>query len=160
MAKTALYPGSFDPPTYGHLNIIEKAAALFDTLLVGVFVNPCKGSSFFSLEERECFLRDITKPFKNVRIVSSRGLLSDFVGENKVDLIVRGLSGAAHFEREKKRACANYALGCVETVFLISDPRYESVSSSLVREIGHLGGDLSSFVPEAIAAKVADRLRK
>ncbi len=155
--KKALFPGTFDPPTVGHLNIIERASKLFDQVVVAVFVNINKDAQIFSIDERKSFLQQIAKPFSNVKIVSYSGLVADFVKENKIDVIIRGLRTSNNFDREVQLAHANKVLSGVETLFLPSDPHFRSISATLIREIGRFGGDLSQFVPKDIEPQVSNK---
>ncbi len=146
----AVYPGSFDPPTYGHLDVIERAARCFGELIVAVVVNPQKRNPMFSLEEREEMLRACVAHIHNVRVLHFRGLLADFVKEQKADVIVKGLRVVSDFESEMSTALMNRSLSDVDTMFLMSDQRYSFVSSSIVKEVFFLGGDVATLVPEPV----------
>ncbi|MBR6358482.1 MAG: pantetheine-phosphate adenylyltransferase [Lachnospiraceae bacterium] len=148
--KKGIYPGSFDPVTLGHLDIIMRASKLADELIVGVLVNKSK-QSLFTLDERVELLKRVTKDMPNVTIKSFDGLLVDFAEEEKADFIVRGLRAVTDFEYEIQLAHTNHRMRPeVDTVFLTTTLQYSFVSSSLVREIASYGGDISAFVPECI----------
>ncbi len=148
--KKGIYPGSFDPVTLGHLDIIMRASKLADELIVGVLVNKSK-QSLFTLDERVELLKRVTKEMPNVTIKSFDGLLVDFAEEEKADFIVRGLRAVTDFEYEIQLAHTNHRMRPeVDTVFLTTTLQYSFVSSSLVREIASYGGDISAFVPECI----------
>lgn len=152
--KHALFAGSFDPPTWGHLDIIKRAMLLCDTLSVGVAVNTAKEQGFLSHADRLELLQELTTDIRHVAIVPISGLVADYVKETKVDLLLRSLRSDKDLEREMAMAIANRQLAGVETLFLLSDPRYAHISSTLVREIAHFGGSLESFVPPAVARKI------
>ncbi len=148
--KKGIYPGSFDPVTLGHLDIIMRASKLADELIVGVLVNKSK-QSLFTLDERVELLKRVTKDMPNVTIKSFDGLLVDFAEEEKADFIVRGLRAVTDFEYEIQLAHTNHRMRPeVDTVFLTTTLQYSFVSSSLVREIASYGGDISAFVPQCI----------
>lgn len=146
----AIYPGSFDPPTNGHLDVIERAAACFGELIVAVVVNPQKRDPMFSLEEREAMLRECTARFPNVRVENFRGLLADYVKLCQANVIVKGLRVVSDFESEMSTALMNRALAHVDTFFLMSDQKYSFVSSSMVKEVFFLGGVVAPLVPDAV----------
>lgn len=146
----AIYPGSFDPPTNGHLDVVERAARCFDELIVAVVVNPQKHSPMFSLEEREAMLRDCVAHLANVRVEHFRGLLADYVKRSDADVIVKGLRVVSDFETEMSLAMMNRSLSAVDTFFLMSDPSFSFVSSSLVKEVFFLGGEVSTLVPTPV----------
>lgn len=152
--RTAVYPGSFDPVTYGHLDIISRAAAMFDELVVAVVRNPGK-NSLFSLEEREEMLRECLNGLHNVRTAVFSGLLVNFLRESGTGIVVRGLRSVADFENEMQMAAVNRTLlPGMETVFLAADSCRTFISSSAVREISALGGDVSAFVPVCVLKKL------
>ncbi len=153
----AVYPGSFDPPTNGHLDVIERAARCFDELVVAVVVNPQKRAPMFSLEEREAMLRECTQRLKNVRVEHFRGLLAGYVKAAQAAVIIKGLRVVSDFESEMSAALMNRALSDVDTLFLMSDQKYSFVSSSMVKEVFFLGGDVSGLVPEAVLQVMAKR---
>ena len=148
--KHAIYPGSFDPPTNGHLDVIYRAAAVFPILTVAVVVNPQKRGALFSLEERDEMLRACTAPYPNVRVAHFRGLLAGFVQETRADVIVKGLRVVSDFESEMAFAHMNRSLAGVDTMFLMADQAYSFVSSSLIKEVFLQGGDITKYVPEVV----------
>lgn len=153
----AIYPGSFDPVTYGHLDIIKRSADLFDELYVGVLNNTTK-SPLFSVEERVNMLKEATAEITNIKVVSFRGLLVDFVKEIEASVVVRGLRAITDFEYELQLAQTNHVLyPGVDTMFLTAKLEYSYLSSTIVREVASLGGDISKFVPEEIAKRMYDK---
>ena len=160
--KLAIYPGSFDPVTYGHLEIISRASKLFDKLVVLVSVNPTKPSAF-SIEERKELLLEVVKAegLTNVEIDSHEGLLIDYFNQRNADVIVKGLRALSDFEYEFQMAQANRKL-CykAETIFLTAKSENTYLSSSMVKQIAMFGGDVSDFVPECILDKITRRLKK
>ncbi|MBN2898260.1 MAG: pantetheine-phosphate adenylyltransferase [Clostridia bacterium] len=145
----AVYPGSFDPMTYGHLDIITRSANLFDEVVVAVLINSAK-SPLFPVDEKVALLKEATKDLKNVKIDSFEGLLVDFVERNGVDVIVKGLRAVSDFESELQMAAMNRKLNSVETVFMMTATEYSFLSSSLVKEVSRLGGDVSPLVPDHV----------
>jgi len=154
--KRAIYPGSFDPPTNGHLDVIERAASCFGEVIVAVVVNPQKRNPMFSLEEREAMLRDCVAGLPNVRVEHFRGLLADYV-KSTGDVIVKGLRVVSDFESEMSTALMNRSLSNVDTLFLMSDAKYSFVSSSMVKEVFFLGGDVAALVPEPVLAVMSKK---
>ena len=155
-----VYPGSFDPVTYGHLDVIRRSARLVDELIVGVLNNKAK-SPLFSAEERVRMLEEITKDMPNVRIVPFEGLLVDFARKLKADLVIRGLRAITDFEYELQMAQTNQKLEPgLETVFLTTSLEYSYLSSSTVKEVAAFGGDISRFVPEIVAEQIAEKMKK
>ena len=146
----AIYPGSFDPPTNGHLDVIERAAGVFNEVIVAVVVNPQKRNSMFSLEDRTAMLERCVAHLPNVRVAHFRGLLADYVKAQNADVIVKGLRVVSDFESEMSTALMNRSLANVDTLFLMSDAKYSFVSSSLVKEVFFLGGDVAPFVPDPV----------
>ena len=147
----AIYPGSFDPVTYGHMDIIERSHNRVDELIVGVLCNKAK-MPLFSVEERVKMLEEVTKDLKNVRIIPFDGLLVDFASRMEAGLIIRGLRAITDFEYELQMSQTNHKLEPnVETMFLTTSIEYSYLSSTTVKEIAAFGGDLSQFVPEAVA---------
>lgn len=146
----AIYPGSFDPLTNGHLDVIERAAGCFSELIVAIVVNPQKRNPMFTLAERERMLQACVAHVPNVRVDHFRGLLADYVRAHDADVIVKGLRVVSDFESEMSTALMNRSLSTVDTMFLMSDAKYSFVSSSLVKEVFFLGGDVSAFVPHAV----------
>ncbi|MFQ8603242.1 MAG: pantetheine-phosphate adenylyltransferase [Anaerovoracaceae bacterium] len=151
MKTKALYTGSFDPLTNGHFNIIERAAKLYDELTIGIIVNPSK-KSMFSLDERKRMIKETLKPLKNITVDCFSGLLADYVNDNEFNVVVRGLRAAMDFEYEIQMAQMNARLfnEKVETVFLMTDPKYSFISSSMVKEVHSLGGCIEGLVPDEI----------
>ncbi|MCR4780977.1 MAG: pantetheine-phosphate adenylyltransferase [Ruminiclostridium sp.] len=156
--KKAIYPGSFDPVTNGHLEIIKRASQMSDQLIVLISVNPMKKSSF-SVEERAAFLRKVCYDIPNVRVDSCSGLIVDYFREHDCDIIIKGLRAMSDFETEFQMAHVNKHL-CpkAETVFLCADSQSTYLSSSMVRQIAMFGGDISPFVPESIKDDITKRL--
>ncbi len=142
----AIYPGSFDPLTLGHVDVIERAARIFDHVLVAVVVNPQKREPLFSLDERKGMIVASLGHLANVEVGDFRGLLAHFVKAQRIDVIVKGLRVVSDFESEMSTALMNRSLSGVDTVFLPSDPHYAFVSSSLVKEVFFLGGEIDQFV--------------
>jgi len=158
--RTAIYPGSFDPVTLGHWDIIQRAEKLVDRLVVAVLHNPAKTSAF-SVEERVAMLRELVGDRPGVTVTSFHGLLVDFAKSQGAQFIVRGVRAFSDFEYEFQMALMNRKLAPeLETVFLMPKEKYSAVSSRLVREIGTMGGNLSELVPEALRERVAQRLTK
>jgi pantetheine-phosphate adenylyltransferase len=154
---TALCPGSFDPVTNGHLDIIERAARHFDTVIVAVISNPQKAQSLFTLEERQDMLHEVTAHLGNVKIEFFKGLLVDFAREHEANAIVKGLRAVSDFDYELQMAQMNQRLSGIDTFFLSTSPQYSFLSSSLVREVARFGGDVSSMVPKVVAERLAHR---
>ena len=146
----AIYPGSFDPPTNGHLDVIIRAAKIFSELTVAVVVNPQKREPMFTLDERKDMIRECVAHLPNVKVEHFRGLLADYAKEKKSDVIIKGLRVVSDFESEMSTALMNRALSDVDTMFLMSDQKYSFVSSSMVKEVFFLGGDVGALVPEAV----------
>ncbi|MCI6819865.1 MAG: pantetheine-phosphate adenylyltransferase [Clostridiales bacterium] len=161
MKTKALYTGSFDPLTNGHYNIIERAAKLYDELTVGIIVNPSK-KSMFTLEERELMIRETLKGLPNVKVGNFSGLLADYVNDNDFNVVVRGLRAAMDFEYEIQMAQMNDRLfnEKVETVFLMTEPEYSFISSSMMKEVHSLGGSIEGLVPDEILKHMNDKIRK
>ncbi len=157
---TALVPGSFDPVTFGHLDVIERVARFFDSVIVAVIRNPQKSASLFSLEEREEMLAEVTSHLHNIRIEYFSGLLVDFAREHGADTIVKGLRAVTDFDYELQMAQMNQTLSGIDTFFLATSPQYSFLSSSLVREVARFGGDVSSLVPAQVAARLIERFKE
>ncbi len=158
MAVTAVCPGSFDPVTFGHLDVIQRAAARFDQLIVACLRNDQK-IAMFDLDERVELLHAVTADLPNVEVAVFEGLLVEFCRERGVGVIVKGLRAVSDFEYELQMAQMNTRLGGVETLFLTTSPVYSFLSSSLVKEVARFGGDVSDFVPPVVADHLARRLR-
>jgi pantetheine-phosphate adenylyltransferase len=150
-------PGSFDPVTNGHLDVISRAAALHDEVVVAVLINITK-KSLFSTDERVDMLREITKNHGNVRVERFHGLLVNFCTANGINAIVKGLRAVSDFEYEMQMAQMNYRLAKVETLFVTTNPQYSFLSSSLVKEIAMYGGDVTGLVPETVLGRLQARL--
>lgn len=152
--KKAIYPGSFDPVTYGHLDIIKRAAKLSDELVVAVLNNSAK-QSLFSIDERVEMLTELTSDIPNILVMSFMGLTVDFADSIGCDVIIRGLRAVSDFEYELQIAQTNHVeRENIETVFLTTNLKYSYLSSTVVREFAAYGGDISKFVPESIADRV------
>ena len=154
----AVYPGSFDPVTYGHLDIIKRSAELVDELIVAVLVNRSK-TPLFSADERVNMLRDVTRNISNVRVESFSGLSVDFVEKCEARFIVRGLRAITDFEYELQMAQTNRVIKPeIDTIFLATNLDYAYVSSTTVKEVALFGGDISRFVPDVIAEKLKEKI--
>jgi pantetheine-phosphate adenylyltransferase len=147
--RRAVCPGSFDPITYGHLDIIERASRHFDEVIVAVLENRTK-SSLFTVAERISMITEVTKKYSNVRIDSWSGLLVEYCKSNDVQSIVKGLRAVSDFDYELQMAQVNLQGSGVETMFMATSPTHSFLSSSLVKELAHYGGDVSSMVPSSI----------
>lgn len=155
--RIGIYPGSFDPVTLGHLDIIVRAAKLVDQLIIGVLVNGAK-SPMFSMEERVELIRRVTNHIPNVTVEAYDGLLVEFAKEKQADILVRGLRAVTDFEYELQIAHANHKLHPdVETVFLTTSVEYSYLSSSVVREVASYGGDITQFVPQCIVKDIYNK---
>ena len=156
--RIEVYPGSFDPATLGHLDIIQRASRLFDKLIVAPMINGEKHSSF-TMEEKVDFLRRMTRDLPNVEVESFGGLLADYVKEKNACAIVKGLRAVSDFEYEFQMALANKKLNPdVDTVFLMTGQKYLFLSSTIVRDIARHGGDITGFVPEEIRDDIMKKL--
>jgi pantetheine-phosphate adenylyltransferase len=158
--KRAVCPGSFDPITYGHLDIIERAAQQFDHVVVAVLENRTK-ASMFTVAERIQMIGDVTKKYSNVSVDSWSGLLVDYCKSNEIQAIVKGLRAVTDFDYELQMAQVNLQGSGVETMFMATAPTHSFLSSSLVKELAHYNGDVSTMVPpsinEALKARVAGK---
>jgi pantetheine-phosphate adenylyltransferase len=152
-----VYPGSFDPVTNGHLDIVGRAARIADELIVAVLRNPNK-TALFSVDERLEMLREVTKEHDNVRVAKFKGLIVDFCKANDVSAIVKVLRAVSDFDYELQMAQMNYSQAGVETLFMTTNPLYAFLSSSLVKEFAKYGGDVSSLVPEPVLDRLTVRL--
>jgi pantetheine-phosphate adenylyltransferase len=150
-------PGSFDPVTNGHLDIIGRAAGLHDEVFVAVLINITK-KSLFTVDERVEMLSEVTSRYGNVRVERFHGLLVDFCLANGINAIVKGLRAVSDFEYEMQMAQMNYRLAKVETLFMTTNPQYSFLSSSLIKEIAKYGGDVSGLVPEPVLGRLQARL--
>ena len=154
MMRVAIYPGSFDPVTNGHLDIIKRASGLFDKIIVSVLNNSAK-TPLFSVEERVKMLEEVTKDIPNVEVDSFSGLTSEYAKSKNVKVLIRGLRAVTDFEYELQLAQINHVQNEeIETVFLITNLKYSYLSSTIVKEIASYGGDISKFVP----AELIDRI--
>ncbi|HEX7323712.1 MAG TPA: pantetheine-phosphate adenylyltransferase [Mycobacterium sp.] len=153
----AVCPGSFDPVTLGHLDILERAAAQFDEVVAAVLINPAK-KGMFSLDERIEMLAESTGHLSNVRIEASQGLVVDFVRSRGLTAIVKGLRTGTDFEYELQMAQMNKHIAGVDTFFVATTPRYSFVSSSLAKEVASMGGDVSDLLPEPVNRRLAEKL--
>ncbi|HEY7281541.1 MAG TPA: pantetheine-phosphate adenylyltransferase [Actinomycetota bacterium] len=157
MGLTGLCPGTFDPVTNGHLDIIERASRHFDRLVVGVLQNPSK-APMFSVEERVSLLKEVTSGLPNVEVGSFSGLLVDYAKQQEANVIVKGLRAVTDFDYELQMAQMNHRLGGVETFFVTTSPTWSYLSSSLVKDIARLGGDVEGLVPPVVKERLRDRL--
>ncbi|TDD35420.1 pantetheine-phosphate adenylyltransferase [Nonomuraea terrae] len=156
--RRVVCPGSFDPITNGHLDIIGRAARLYDEVTVAVLINVEK-SSLFTVDERIEVLRTVTKDFPNVNVRKFHGLLVDFCRQNDIPAIVKGIRVVSDFDYELQMAQLNYRLSGVETLFMPTNPEYSFLSSSRVKEIARYGGDVSGLVPDLVHKLLIERLR-
>ena len=153
--RRAIYPGSFDPVTLGHLDIIKRAAAIFDELIVCVSVNSAKPAGLFSPEERVELLRKVTEDLTNVRVDCSQELVADYAKRNRSRVLVKGLRAVSDYEAEIQMAMVNAKLNPkLDTVFLYTRPKYSYLSSTIVKELARYGADLSDLVPRQIVDEV------
>ena len=155
--RRAVCPGSFDPVTNGHLDIVARASQLYDEVTVAVLINKSK-TSMFSTDERVAMLRDTTAAYGNVTVAAFHGLLVDFCKAHGIGVIVKSLRSVSDFEYELQMAQMNKGQGDVETLFLATNPLYSFLSSSLVKEFATYGGDVTGFVPESVARRLAERI--
>ena len=155
--KTAVYPGSFDPVTNGHVDIILRSSKIVDKLIVGVLNNSAK-KSLFSVEERVSMLKELTKDLPNVEVTSFDGLLVDYMREIDASIIVRGLRAVTDFEYELQIAQTNHIENTdIETIFLTTNLQYSYLSSTIVKEFASYGGDISKFVPEQFVDRIYEK---
>ncbi len=158
MSKTVICPGSFDPVTLGHLDIIKRAAKMFDHVIVAVLVNSAK-SPCFSTEERMRLLKEVTGDIENVEISSFDGLLAEYCKQRGADAIVKGLRAVSDFEYEFQMAITNKKINPeLETIFLMANADSMYLSSSMVREVAAMGGDITNFVPDCIRDEIVERM--
>lgn len=160
MTRRAVYPGTFDPVTYGHLDVIERAAALYDSLFVAVA--PSEGKApLFPLEERMSMLTEAVSRFGNVEVEPLRGLVVDFAERKRCRVMIRGLRMISDFEYEFQMALTNRKLNSrVETVFMMPNESYSYLSSKLIKEVARLGADMGQFVPQNVESKLKSKLSK
>jgi pantetheine-phosphate adenylyltransferase len=158
--STAVYPGSFDPITNGHIDVIKRGARVFDKVIVAVADNPAK-QALFTKEERVEMIRDCSKPYRNVDVDSFDGLVVDYVHRKKAGVILRGIRTISDFEYEYQMALTNRTFaGDIETVFVMTHEEYSFVSSRLIKEAVSMGGDVSSFVPKDVEKRLKARFKK
>ena len=152
-------PGSFDPITFGHLDIIERASKIFDEVVIAVLVNKTK-TTLFSVDERIEMIKEVTKKFKNVSVDSWSGLLVEYCANNNISMIVKGLRAVSDFDYELQMSQINLQLKGIETIFMSTSPVHSFLSSSLVKEIANYGGDVSNYVPAEILSRLKTRLAR
>ncbi len=155
----AVCPGSFDPVTNGHLDIVSRASKLYDEVTVAVLVNKSK-KGLFTLEERMEMVRETTAEYGNVVVESFHGLLVDFCRERRIPVIVKGLRAVSDFDYELQMSQMNHSLAGVETLFLSTNPLYSFLSSSLVKEVATYGGDVSGLVPKTVLSRLTHQLER
>jgi len=159
MCQRAIYPGTFDPVTYGHIDLIKRAQDVFSEVLVAVALNPYK-KPLFSLKERVAMLKKATADFKGVEVVEFDGLVVDFARKNKSKVLIRGLRMVSDFEYEFQMALTNRKLAPdIETIFLMPQESYSYLSATLLKEAASLGADLSSFVPDFVEKALKEKLK-
>ena len=159
MSKTAVYPGSFDPITNGHLDIIKRASRIFDKLYVSILTNSAKTSAF-SLEERLDMIRRVTAEYDNVEVDSFSGLLVNYLNKKNATIVERGLRAVSDFEYEFQMALTNHKLEKnIETLFMMTSAKYSYLSSSIVKEVARHGGNLEDLVPDCLVREIADKLK-
>ncbi len=159
LVRRVLCPGSFDPVTNGHLDIINRASHLYDEVVVGVLINISK-QSLFSVDERVEMMREVTKDYGNVKVDKFHGLTVDYCRQHDIPVIVRGLRAVSDFDYELQIAQMNHRMSGVETLFMATNPLYAFLSSSLMKEVVKYGGDISGLVPEVIHRRLVERLRE
>jgi len=158
MTKIAVYPGSFDPITNGHLDIIERTTKIFDNVIVAVFHNPNK-KPLFSMKERVEIITEAVADFENVEVDSFEGLLTDYIKQQKAQVIVRGLRAVSDFETEFQMASMNKKLEPeVETIFMMTNNKYAYLSSSIIKEVSNFGGCIEDLVPEHVISRLKKKI--
>jgi pantetheine-phosphate adenylyltransferase len=155
--RRAVCPGSFDPITNGHVDVIERSSALFDEVIVVVGINQSK-NRLFEPDERVEMIREVVAHLSNVKVDTFRGLLVDFCVAHDVKVIVKGLRAVSDFDYELQMGQMNHSLAAVDTLFMPADPHYSFLSSSLVKEVATYGGDVSGLVPKAVLRRLRERL--
>jgi pantetheine-phosphate adenylyltransferase len=155
--KRVVCPGSFDPITYGHLDIVERASSIFDEVVIAVMVNKTK-QTLFTVEERIEMTKEVTSKYPNVKVDSWSGLLVDYCKKNDISIIVKGLRAVTDFDYELQMSQINLQLQGVETLFISTAPAHSFLSSSLVKEIASHGGDVSSYIPAVLLERLKNRL--
>ena len=160
MTRTAIYPGTFDPVTYGHLDVIKRVAALYDKVYVAVAHSKEK-SALFSVKERVLMMKEVTAEYNNVEVTDFDGLVVDFAKNKSAKVVVRGLRMISDFEYEFQMALTNRKLNPeIETVFMMPNESYSYLSSKLIKEIVSMGADASPFIPENVEEKLKEKLKK
>jgi pantetheine-phosphate adenylyltransferase len=157
MGPTALCPGTFDPVTNGHLDIVERASRHFDRLIVAVLQNPAK-EPLFSVEERATMLKEVVADIPNVEVTSFSGLLVDFARQVGADVLVKGLRAMTDFDYELQMAQMNHRLSGIETFFITTSPEWSYLASSLVKDVARHGGDVGGLVPALVAERLRERV--
>ena len=158
--KRAVYPGSFDPITNGHLDIIKRAARVFDEVIVAVLINPEK-KGLFSVDERVELIKKVIVPYKNVRVESFSGLLIDLMKKDDAKIIIKGLRAVSDFEYEFQMALLNNKLdSSIDTFFMMTNAKYSYLSSSSVKQVAHFGGCIKGLVPDAVVHEVENKVKK
>ena len=158
--RRAIYPGTFDPITFGHLDIIERSCRIFDELIVGILVNQSK-VPMFTAQERVDMIREALGHNNNIKVVSFDGLLIEFARKNGADCIVRGLRAVTDFEYELQMTQTNKAIAPdIDTIFLTTSLKYSYLSSSAVRELANFGADISKFVPENVKMRILEKIHQ
>lgn len=160
MKRSAVYPGSFDPISQGHLDVIKRVASIFDEVIVAVLVNPDK-RGLFNIEERVELIKRVTSDMQNVRVDSFEGLLVDYMNENECNVIIKGLRCVSDFEYELQMAHMNKKLDSnIETMFIMSNPKYSYVSSSSIKQVAMFGGNVEGLVPDEILRDITLRINR
>ncbi|MEI5995477.1 pantetheine-phosphate adenylyltransferase [Candidatus Enterococcus mansonii] len=161
MGRIALFPGSFDPLTNGHLNLIARSAKLFDKVIIGVFINTSK-LSLFTLEEKIIMIKEATKKFENVEVIAQPNKLTvESAQELGAEFLIRGIRNVKDYEYEKDIAAMNHHLASeLETVFLLADEKYAHISSSLLKEVLKFGGDVSTYLPDVVKESLNQKNRE
>jgi pantetheine-phosphate adenylyltransferase len=157
--QRAVCPGSFDPVTNGHLDIVSRTSRLFDEVIVAVLINESK-RGLFTIDERLQMLREVTNPYENVRIEAFQGLTVDFCRAHDAHVIVKGLRAVSDFDYELQMAQMNFGLAGIETLFMPTSPQNSFLSSSLVKDVAKWGGDVTPHVPDLVAGHLTERLRR
>ncbi|SEG87129.1 Phosphopantetheine adenylyltransferase [Thermomonospora echinospora] len=157
--RRVLCPGSFDPVTNGHLDIISRASKLYDEVVVGVLINVSK-TSLFTVDERVEMIHEVTKEYGNIKVDKFHGLTVDYCRQHDIPVIVRGLRAVSDFDYELQIAQMNHRMSGVETMFMATNPLYAFLSSSLMKEVVKYGGDVSGLVPEVVHRRLEERLRQ
>jgi pantetheine-phosphate adenylyltransferase len=153
--RRCVCPGSFDPVTYGHLDVIERASRLYDEVTVGVLINSSK-EGLFSVAERMELLRAVTEKYGNIVVDAFHGLLVDYCRDHGIPAIVKGLRAVSDFDYELQMAQMNFRLTGVETLFVATNPEFSFLSSSLVKEVASFGGDVSGLVPDEVNRRLTE----